>query len=105
MSYVVPESQKCYHSKHPFVIWKLIAGETVTHLPQECIDYMSPFLSLYIRYHYHHDLPTVFNFGYKYESVLEVFTERMLGIVDNATLKNECLLKELLTKVGFVGNI
>ena len=100
ISYVVSVSN--IHGNNPYEIWRLLAGKSVTHLPRKCIDYMAPTLSLYIHCR-HFSLPTIFDFGDKYESVLELFTERMLGMVDETPLKNQALLQELMTKVGFVG--
>ena len=81
----------------------MIAGNSVTHLPEECILEMVLILSS--KYGWPNKFaPQVIDFGPEYESVLEFFTERMLGIDDLIPLEKRGLLNKLFDDSGFLKN-
>ena len=85
---------------NPYAVWKMIAGQKVTHLPEHCLVHMSPDLCAKI-FDPHRHAPQVLDFGPHYESVLEYFTERMLGLYDCVPDEKKGLLNKLFDETGF----
>lgn len=82
------------------LIWKFIAGNSITHLPQHCIRAMTTNLSCQLLRH-RRMTPLIVDFGPEYETVLECFTANMLGLVDDVPLQKQGLLTKLLDYTGF----
>lgn len=91
-------------SINPTGVWKLVAGKTTTHLPEQCIFFNTPMI-------YHNLMerprvvPHVLDFGSMYEDVLEYFTERMLGVNDFIPFEKRGLLNKLFDSSGYVRHL
>lgn len=81
--------------------WKLVAGNSITHLPADCLTMMTP--KLESEFIYPNCLaPQVIQFNPEYEAVLHYFTERMLGIDDFIPPEKRSLLNKLFDESGYL---
>lgn len=84
--------------------WKLVAGNSITHLPTECLSKMTP--KLESKFIYPKCVaPKIIHFSPEYETVLHYFTERMLGIDDFIPLEKRGLLNKLFDESGFLRDL
>lgn len=89
------------HDVYPFAVWKLVAGKTVTHVPEQCLDFMTPSLACKLL-HEPKKVPHVVQFKNDYESVLEIFTSLMLGLKEEVPIQKIGLLNKLFDYTGYI---